>query len=90
MKLDKQLHFLAGILLALYATVLGIISEISILIIALNAIVISAIAGVVKELIDRRQPSNHFDKKDLFCTLIGGIVVGVPLILIYIFKIMIS
>lgn len=90
MKLDKQLHFLAGILLALYATVLGIISEISILIIALNAVLISAIAGVAKELIDKRQPSNHFDKKDMFCTIMGGVVVGVPLILIYISKIMIS
>ena len=86
MKLDKQLHFLAGILLALYATVLGVIAEVSILIVALNAIVISSLAGVAKELVDKRQKNNHFDKKDLLCTVLGGIVVGVPLIIIYILK----
>lgn len=36
---------------------------------------VGALAGLAKELHDRKQPGNHFDTKDMLATMLGGSIV---------------
>ena len=79
---DKQLHFFAGVAIAILSALgAGFLQYMNILNVVGVACVITAmpiLAGLAKELRDMRQPNNRFDWKDLFATILGGAILFVP------------
>lgn len=71
---DKKLHFAAGAMIA--APTYFIAKELGSKRPELWAILAASLAGLIKEMIDRKQPLNKFDNADLAYTVAGGVVVS--------------
>lgn len=71
---DKQLHFAAGFIIG--GTVTLIAERMDLPYPKLWGITASALAGALKEALDRRKPGNYWNGRDLSATVAGGITVS--------------
>lgn len=89
---DKLMHFLTGgfvtslscmVLCSLFNVITGFYPVLIVII----SVVLSAVAGIIKEMIDSHGLKNRelFDKDDIKMTLDGGVIAGIIILISLIF-----